>query len=307
MLLRSFGDYLAYLGVRTAICVVQAARMETCQTVARWLAWLFTKVVRIRHRVIDENLQTAFPRLSAKDRQALARRMWEHLFLLAIEVAHAPRKIHDTNWRDYIRLKGHDQLLRALLDDRPVVIISGHFGNFELGGFFLGVLGFPSATVARTLDNPYLHRFVNRFRGLTGQRMIAKKGGYNDILAVLSTGGTMSFLADQAAGDKGCWVDFFGRPASTHKAIALLALEHRAHVCLGAMRRVGAPLHLEMVLGDLLDTTDPNAPAGSVRELTQWYTSQLERLIRDAPEQYWWVHRRWKGTPPAARRKTRAA
>jgi KDO2-lipid IV(A) lauroyltransferase len=176
-----------------------------------------------------------------------------------------------------------------------------------LGGFFLGVLGFPTSTVARTLDNPHLNRFINRFRGITGQRMISKKGGFDDILAVLASGGTMTFLADQAAGDKGCWVDFFGRPASTHKAIALLALEHKAHVCVGAMMRVGGPLQLEMTLGDLIDTSDPNAPAGNVRELTQWYTTQIERLIRKAPEQYWWVHRRWKGTPPSARRKSRAA
>ena len=129
--------------------------------------------------------------------------MWEHLFLLVLEVAHTPRKIHETNWRDYVRLTNEDELVRSLLDDRPVLIVTAHLGNFEVGGYVLGVLGFPTYTVARTLDNPYLDRFVNRFRGGTGQHIIPKNGGYDQIVEVLARGGTMTFLADQYAGPEG--------------------------------------------------------------------------------------------------------
>lgn len=299
-------QYSAYVGLRLVICVIQATPIEVCHAAASWLAWLFARVIRLRGRLVDDNLSLAFPELTAAQRQRLARQMWEHLLIIPIEVAHAPRKIHDTNWRDYVQLRGQRPLIHALLDERPLVIVSGHFGNFELGGYVLGILGFPTSTVARTLDNPYLNRFVNRFRGITGQRIISKKGGYDEILAVLAASGTMAFLADQYAGSKGCWVDFFGRPASTHKAIALLALEHQARVCAAATRRVGAPLYVEMISSEVIDPLDSHAPAGSVRELTQWYTNRLEEVIRETPEQYWWVHRRWKGEPPA-RRKSRAA
>ena len=106
----------------------------------------------------------------------------------------------------------------------------------------------------------------------------------------------MAFLADQYAGEKGCWVEFFGRPASAYKAIALLALEHDAPVAVCYARRLGQPMQFEMVTEAMADPRDARDDVGTVRDLTQWYTSQLEQAIRTAPEQYWWVHRRWKDT-----------
>ena len=162
MLRKRIGDFLVYLVVRVLICVVQAMRIETGQMLARWLAWLFCHLLRIRAAVIDDNLAHAFPELSQADRQRLARRMWEHLFLLVLEVAHTPRKIHQTNWRQYVTLKNEDRLVRLLLADRPTLIVTAHFGNFEVAGVVLGILGFPTHTVARTLDNPLNFRQARR-------------------------------------------------------------------------------------------------------------------------------------------------
>ena len=105
-------DYLVYVVVRISICMVQAMRIETGQRLARGLAWLFCDVLRIRGGVVDDNLAHAFPEMTPDQRRRLARRMWEHLFLLVLEVAHAPRKIHETNWRDYVRLKNEEELVR---------------------------------------------------------------------------------------------------------------------------------------------------------------------------------------------------
>ncbi len=289
-------DYLVYLVVRILICFVQAIRMETGHALARKLAWFFCDVLRIRAGVVDENLAHAFPDLSPLDRLKLARQMWEHLFLLVLEVAHAPRKIHETNWREFVHLRNEDKLVRLLLDDRPVLIVAAHQGNFEVGGYVLGVLGFPTYTVARTLDNPYLDRFLNRFRGATGQHIIPKNGGFDQITEVLGEGGTMTFLADQYAGPKGCWVEFFGRPASAHKAIALLALDNNAQVAVSLARRLDRPMQFELHNYAMIDPHQVGNNLGTVRELTQWYTTRLEELIREAPDQYWWLHRRWKDT-----------
>jgi len=297
-------DFLVYVVVRILICVVQAMQVQTGRTCARWLAWLFCDVLRIRGAVVEENLCHAFPCLAEGERHHMARRMWEHLFLLVLEVAHAPRKIHETNWRDFVQLRDADRLVRLLLGDRPVLIVTAHFGNFEIGGYVLGILGFPTYTVARTLDNPYLDQFVNRFRGGTGQRIIPKNGGYDQIAPVLARGGTMAFLADQYAGRKGCWVEFFGRPASAHKAIALLSLDSDAPIAVSAAWRLDQPLHFQF---DTHATLDPRQPeAAGVREVTQWYTQRLEETIRWAPEQYWWLHRRWKDTRVKSRRKSAA-
>ena len=300
-------QYLVYLLVRVASCVAQAVRLETCHSAAKLLAVLFTDVLGVRRAVINENLRHAFPELSDSQRRSLARRMWEHLILFAAEVAHTPRKIHETNWRDYLKLEDEAPLTRLLLDDRPLLMVSGHFGNFELAGYFFGLFGYTFHSVARPLDNPFLDEFILRSRRISGQRMLSKQEDYGQIMDILSAGGVVSFLADQYAGSKGCWVDFFGRSASAHKAIALFALNADAPLAVGCCRRLGRPLQYELRLEGVADPRQAADSTAGVRELTQWYNKRLEAAIRIAPEQYWWLHRRWKDNRPARRSARQAA
>ena len=297
--MQNFVDYVVYLIVRLFVCTVQTLSLETCQRVARWLAWVACDVAPLRRRVVDENLQRAFPNLSTAERTKLARRMWEHLFLMVCEIAHAPRKIHDTNWRRYIRFPDHAPMMRLLWSERPKVFVAGHYGNFELGGYTMGLFGFQTYAVARPLDNKYLDRFVKRFREAKGQHILPKQGSAEEIAELLAKNRTLSVLGDQHAGPKGCWVDFFGTPASTHKAIALFALSNEAPLAVGYARRVHQPLVYEMGVEAIAEPSELAAETRGLAELTQWFTTVLEGLIRAAPEQYWWIHRRWKGEPPA--------
>ena len=296
-------DYLVYLVVRVLICLVQAVPLATCARAAKVLATLFHQVLKIRRRLVDENLQQAFPHLAPCERKRLAWQMWEHLFLMICEIAHAPRKIHDSNWRQYITLENRTELVGTLLSDRPVVIVCAHYGNFELSGYALGLLGFLSYTIARPLDNPYLNRFVNEFRGSTGQFILPKMGSAQRVDALLAAKGTLVVLADQSAGPKGCFVDFFGRPASTHKAIALFSLGSDAPLAVCYDRRVGRPLEHVIGLEAVADPQEADSGLRTVPDLTRWYTQRLEDVIRRSPEQYWWLHRRWKDVPPARGRK----
>src|SRR5262245_4838791 len=129
------------------VCVVQAMPMRTCEVLARWLATLACVVLRVRHEVLEDDLRPAFPLVSDRVRHDLTWRMWEHLILFLVEIIHAPRKIHATNWRDYISLRDADQIIRTFFLDRPSVVICGHYGNFELSGYVLGILGFPTYTI----------------------------------------------------------------------------------------------------------------------------------------------------------------
>lgn len=300
-------DYLVYLLVRVMVCLVQALSLETGVSIGRFFAWCFTYLVPIRRRLICENLATAFPTMTLQQRSELIYRMWEHLFLLVVEVAHIPRRIHQTNWRDYIALVNTGAIGKILHNDRPVVMVTGHFGNFEAGGYLLGILGYPTYSVARTLDNPHLNDFVRSFREASGQFLIPKNEGYDQILEVLERREVTAFLADQSAGPKGCWVDFFGKKASTYKAIALLSLQYDAPVVVCyATRRDNRPLHFNMTLAGILDPRDH--PHGiTVPEITQWFTHVLEDGIRCHPEQYWWLHRRWKEYEKDHLKKQRAA
>jgi KDO2-lipid IV(A) lauroyltransferase len=167
-----------------------------------------------------------------------------------------------------------------------------------------GLFGFPTVAVARTLDNPYLDRFLRSFRESTGQLMVPKTGGYDQMVAALQSNRALTFLADQDAGPRGLFVDFFGRPASTHKAIALLAIEHHAPVVVGVARRIGPGFRYEIRCEEVIEPGSLEGTADDVRLLTQRFTSALERLIRQDPTQYLWLHRRWKHQP---KEKTRTA
>lgn len=301
------GHFAVYLVVRTLVCVLQAVSMESCRRLAHGMGWLATDVLKFRFRVIDDNLRHAFPEMLPATRRELARGMWEHLFLMLAEIAHFPRKVHDTNWRDYIYFKNEAQMMRLLFSSRPKVFVSGHYGNFELAGYTMGLFGFPTFTVARPLDNPFLDRFVNHFRALKGQYVLPKQGSAQEAADLLEGRGTLGVLGDQHAGPKGCWVDFFGRPASTHKAIAVFALTNDAPLMVGYARRIGKPLQYEMGLETMVDPQTMDPELKEVRALTIWFTQQLEEIVRAAPEQYWWVHRRWKDQRPRKAKKSLAA
>ncbi len=297
------GHFIVYVIVRFLIFVVQMIPLSVGARIAWALAYLFTYVLRIRYSVADENLRYAFPELSRSQRRDLILRMWHHLFLLVMEVAHTQSKIREENWRQRATLNNVEPLVKHLLEDRPVIIVTEHFGNFELGGYMLGFRGFPCATIARNLDNPFLDRFVQRFRAARGQYLIPKVGGADQVEEMIQKGHTIAVLADQDAGRKGCFVPFFGRPASTFKAIALLSLKYDAPIAVVYARRTGKPLHVEMGLVGILDPRDVSAP-DAVTFVTQWYTSRLEEMIRLAPEQYWWIHRRWKTQPKSPKVRT---
>ena len=292
-------DYLVYVAVRIVVAIIQAVPIDTCAKLgahlARLCCWL-----RIRHSVIEENLRYAFPHLSDAERLELHQAHWQHILLMIFEMAHADRMIHDTNWRDHVRLCQPCELVTRLLDTRPTVIVAGHFGNFEVSARMLGLFGFSTFAVARPLDNPYLDRWVNSFRARFGQIILPKKGSAHDADARLTAGGILAVLGDQSAGPKGCFVDFFGRPASTHKAIAVMSLTHEAPLIVSYARRTDGPMQFEIGFPAIVDPRDGGGETAGVRELTAWYTRQLEEIIRRNPAQYWWVHRRWKEQPKKA-------
>lgn len=288
------GHYLVYLLVRTVFCVIQTLPLTWCDRLASGMAYLLQKVVRFRAAVIRENLSHALPGRSAEEYDQIAFDMWRHLVLMACEIALAPRLIHDTNWRRYFSIADRRPLVSALLDQRPLVLVAGHFGNFELGGFLCGVLGAPTYTVARTLDNPFLDRFINGFRQRTGQFILSKDGSSDMVESALAQGQNLTLLGDQYAGDKGIWVEFMGRPASCHKALALLTLSSGAPMVVVASRRTTGPLQFAVDFGGAADPQNLPDELQSVRGLTEWYNQKIADQALGYPDQYWWVHKRWK-------------
>lgn len=303
-------DYLAYLIVRLFVAVIQAMPLSMGDEICRGIAKIATGPLKIRRRTTEENLCRVFPDASETDRRRLELAMWHHLLLMVCEIAWAQRRLHRCNWRKHVTFNGNRDVLLRMLSDRPAVVVSGHFGNFEIGGYVTGLMGLSSTAIARKLDNSYLHDWVKNFRSANHQFMVDKEGCAPHVDRHLKNGGSLSILADQHAGPKGCWVNFCGVPASSHKALALFSLTGNAPMLAGHTRRVnGQPMQFEttcMAVCDPADRDDPNGQ--SVTAMTEWYNRCLESSIRVAPEQYWWLHRRWR-TPPekVAKRLSRRA
>ena len=161
MRLKRCRQWLFYLLLRIAICIVQSLPIAVCERLAFFASWMVADRLQLRGSVIDENLAMAFPHLGPVERRDLTRRMWCHIVLMIFELAHLPRKIHRTNWRRHIRFESEESQSAYFLDPRPLIVLSGHFGNFEVGGVLTGLMGFPTYSVARPLDNPFLNRLVS--------------------------------------------------------------------------------------------------------------------------------------------------
>jgi Kdo2-lipid IVA lauroyltransferase/acyltransferase len=295
--------YIVYLVVRIIVCVLQALSPGAARRFAGGLAWLAYRLDRRHREVARDNLRQAFPgKYSDAELEELVRSVYRHFCTVLIEIIHLPRKLHATNWKNYLTLHNGPALVDCLLSERPLLIVTGHFGNWELAGYALGLLGFTTHAIARPLDNPFLDSYLRRFREGTGQKILAKHGDFEQMQALLDSGGVLATLADQDAGGRGVFVDFFGRPASTHKAVALLALEHGVPLVVTGSYKVAEPMSYTITAAEVILPEDYDGKADALEAITQRFTSALERLVRLAPAQYFWVHNRWKHQPKRRRR-----
>ncbi|MBI3409824.1 MAG: lipid A biosynthesis acyltransferase [Planctomycetes bacterium] len=305
-----FADFLVYLAVRVFICILQCLSFRMACGFARFLALLAYHVDR-RHRLVAlDNLRIAFPdKYSEAELDALVRAVYRHFLLMLVEIMFLPRLLHVENFRHHLRFRSPEdgrRVMEPILWGRPILLATGHFGNWELSSYIMGLMGFGIHAIARPLDNPFVDKLLRRFREIHGQKMLAKSGDFDQIQEVLKSGGLLGTLADQDAGQRGLYVDFFNRPASTHKAVALLALEHRVPIVVFATVRLDRPMHYQAMVEDVILPEEYENRPDAVKAMTQRYTTALENLVRQYPEQYFWLHRRWKHQP-AVRAKKRAA
>jgi KDO2-lipid IV(A) lauroyltransferase len=311
--LRHIAEYVAF---RVIVCLVDILPFRTSIRLAEGMAFVIHRVLPkklTRYAVARDNIRQAFGnRYREREIDDIIRRMWVHLFRVVVEIVQVRRKLRLYNCADVVEFKGRDETVRLFCSGRPVIILSGHFGNWEIASGTFGMFGFPLGVVARDLDNPYLHRWFETFRRQTGHKLISKRGGGSDMLDMLEHRGHLALMGDQDAGSTGLFVDFFGKPASTFKSIALLALEYRAYVVVGYAIRLPDDfdqhrwVRYEIGYADFIDTAEFDGP-DAVRQVTQRFTTALEHAIALAPEQYFWVHRRWKSVPKQRVRRRRAA
>jgi Kdo2-lipid IVA lauroyltransferase/acyltransferase len=291
-------DLVQYVGLRTAAMLVCSFSVNLNLQAARSLGNFMYRFDRKHRDRAMENLRHAYPEMPEVKRALLARRSMQHLMMLAVETLFTTRLVHLETWADYCELENFREVLGLLLKrNQSVILLTGHYGNWEILGYVLATLGFNTTSIARPLDNPYVNQWLLGVREKKGQRILAKKGATEEVTQVLGGGGAVSFIADQDAGRKGIFVNFFGRPACTYKSIGLLAMEYQTPVVVGFARRVGDGFKFAVSVQEIIHPQQWQEQDDPLRYITQRYTAAIETFVRKDPEQYLWVHRRWKTRP----------
>jgi KDO2-lipid IV(A) lauroyltransferase len=253
--------------------------------------------VDARHRArAMENLERAFgPGLGGAEMRRVCRGVFTNLATNALEFMRMPW-LGSADLAGYVECEGLDNLRRALSRGKGAIILTAHFGNWELLAAFFGLSGFSTDIVARELDSPLAERFVTWARTRCGNRVISKRGAMRRLLMVLGDNGIVTILLDQnVMRSEGVFVDFFGSPACTNKGPALLASASGAAVVPTFIMRAGAGHRL--VIGEELTLASTGDRERDVVENTAKFTMVIERIIRERPEEWFWVHRRWKTRP----------
>ncbi|MCH8243440.1 MAG: lysophospholipid acyltransferase family protein [Planctomycetes bacterium] len=284
--------------VRLAFAILQIFPIDWNLRTARVLARLWILIMpRHRDRAIQHLAASYGHTLTPDEITRLADRSLEGVVMFAVEVMCLPRLITRSTWTRYVTAVNFQELLRLVIEGRGLIMVTGHFGSFELIGHVLACFKFPMAAVMRPLDNAYLNRFLVSTRKRNGLALFDKKGVIANAESFIENGGLLGFIGDQDAGRKGLFVEFFGRPASTYKSIGLLAMRLKRPIVVGFARRRGPRAQYEVGVQRIIRPEEWETKDDPLRWVTQEYTSAIEAMVRRNPEQYLWIHRRWKSRP----------
>ena len=266
---------------------------RTAGIVARLMYAMLPKL----QRTAQFNLRLAFPEWDDARRDAAIRGMVRNLGWMAAEFARFPRYTRK-NIAEVVILDGHENFLEGQSRGKGVLYLTGHIGAWELSSFAHALYGFPLHYMARPLDNRRVDALVNRYRCLSGNQPVFKNESARTLLKILHASGTVGILADQnTMPQEGVFVDFFGKTACTTTGIARLALHTDAAVVPGYAywdESIGKyRLRFEPAV-ELVRTGDTER---DVFVNTQKFANIIEGIIRKYPEQWVWVHARWKTRP----------
>jgi len=259
------------------------------------VAWAFVKTLGVLPRPVARGLAARTARLLLWFLPQLRKTAELNLRLAFPDWTEAQRR---DNIEDVVILDGHENFLEGKNRGKGVIYLTGHIGAWELSSYAHALYGFPLHYMARPLDNGPLDRLVNDYRGRSGNRPVYKNEAARTMLKVLKEDGTLGILADQnTMPGEGIFVDFFGKPACTTTGIARVALHTDAAVVPGYaywdanLRKYR--LRFEPPV-ELVRTGDAER---DVRENTQKFAKVIEEIIRQHPEQWIWIHARWKNRP----------
>lgn len=269
--------------------------LEAVHVISDLLGQFVWSVLRVRRKVVLSNLRLAFPDKTQQELKQIALRAYQNFAKMVFEYSRFPLLKKETVFSDW-EVDGIEHIEWALKRGKGAVLVAGHFGNWEYMGAYLAQLGYPVSFLVGKQHNKLVDNMMNRNREIMGIRIIHMGIAVRGVIKTLRNNGFVALLSDQDARRQGIFVQFFGKPASTHQGPAIFALKTEAPIIFGSAVRLPRGRHKVIVERLCFDHLDGITPE-NIREVTQAYTNLLENKIREYPDHWFWMHRRWKTKP----------
>ena len=297
----TFAHRLQYGALRGVVGLLRRIGLRSASAIGAGLGRLGYRPLAIRREVVERQLRAALPDLPPDELRRIARASYAHLGRTTTETALLPLYDRDRIIAMFEEVEGWSIVEERLAREKGLIIVTGHLGNWELGGAYVAARGMPIQAVARYMENPLFDRYLTRTRERIGMTIVHDDEAVRRVPRALRGGSAVAFLIDQGAvGLASTWVPFFGRLAKTPRGPAVFALRLGAPMVFGAVVR--QPSGRFRLSFEPIDTTPTGNLEADVERIVAEYTAAMERWVRRAPEQYFWHHRRWKhqrpGTPP---------
>ncbi len=261
---------------------------------ARLLGYLACDVFRIRRNLVLDNLRQAFPEKSEQEIKKLARQTYINQARNIIELLRVPLIRNEQDARSLIEIRADASFHESIAQGRGAIVVSAHLSSWETIGVCAGVLLTPLHIVVKPIKNKYLDSRINQLRTMHGNRAISKDQAVRQGLQVLKSGGIIVILGDQSKKHGNFYTDFLGRKSSVVLGPAFLALKAKVPIFVETCRSLDSGRYLvdikEVTTNDLEYTRE------SIKTLTVRYTKVLEKFIRNHPDEWLWLHDRWKRT-----------
>lgn len=287
-----------YAAARTVAALLSPFDPEQNLETARLVGRLYARASKRRRERARTGVARAFPHLDLDTQRRIVDTSIGHMFgLFMVDAFTMPRTLTRHNWPERVQVGSVGRAMEHLVSPKPCLFVTGHIGNWEVLGYVLALVGFQMTALARPLDNRFLNDWLLGVRQKTGLRVITKFGATDEIQRVIESGGKVGFIADQNAGPDGLFVPFFSRLASTYKSIPLLAVRYELPIVCGYARRLDGAFRYELRVTDVIEPADWRDAEDPVFLIGARFNRAIERMVRESPEQYLWVHRRWNSRP----------
>ncbi len=283
LILKGLTRYFAWLSLPRALAL------------GRGLGWFFGSVLRHRRKEAAEALRRSFPEKTEQERNTIINRMYQNLGMNLIEEFRLP-SVSKSYLEENILWENEAYSHEVLASGKGLLVLSAHLGNFDLLCTFAPKFNYPTTVITKSIKNDTLNKFWMEARGRFGLKFVPAHNSYRQCLSALRKNEIVAFVLDQNMIDtEGVFVDFFGKKACTSPGLAYMSAQSGAAVVPVFMIRLENGRHLIKSLPTI--PPPPDRKPETIHAFTQLYTKVIEDVIRDYPDQWTWVHRRWKTTP----------